>query len=66
MQILVNGQPTEIEAGISLAALIQQLQMKPQYVAVECNRVLVPRTKHHSHQLNENDEVEIVTLVGGG
>ena len=34
--------------------------------AVEVNRTLVPRSRHESHQLQDGDRVEVVTLVGGG
>jgi sulfur carrier protein len=66
VQIQVNGNPEEIEPNASIATLIQQLQMKSQFVAVECNRQLIPRGDHESHQLEPGDEIEIVTLVGGG
>ena len=50
-----------------MAALLEQLGLKPKYVAVERNRQLVPRRRRHAGCLIEaGDEMEIVTLVGGG
>ena len=51
---------------MTLAALLEQLEMKPKYVAVERNRELVPRGRHAECVLQSGDLLEIVTLVGGG
>ena len=66
MQIFVNEQPRDVEANSTLAQLVANLGMQPKYVAVERNRELVPRAKHGECVLQENDRLEIVTLVGGG
>jgi len=51
---------------VTLAVLLQQLDMKPKYVAVERNLELVPRGRHAECVLQAGDQLEIVTLVGGG
>ncbi|MFN0050989.1 MAG: sulfur carrier protein ThiS [Planctomycetales bacterium] len=66
MQIRVNGEPREVEAGITLDRLLAQLQMQPRYLAVERNFEVVPRTRHAECVLQDGDALEIVTLVGGG
>ena len=66
MNIVVNGQPREIEPGMTLALLLDALEMQPRYLAVERNFELVPRTRHAECVLSEGDSLEIVTLVGGG
>ena len=66
MNIVVNGQPREIEPGTTLARLLDALEMQPRYLAVERNFELVPRTRHAECVLSEGDSLEIVTLVGGG
>ena len=66
MQICVNGEPREVEAGITVAQLLAQLQMQPRYLAVERNFELVPRGRHAEAVLVDGDQLEIVTLVGGG
>jgi thiamine biosynthesis protein ThiS len=40
--------------------------MKPDRVAVELNRELVPRDRWPSTQLGDGDKLEIVHFVGGG
>lgn len=66
MQIRVNGEGKEVPDGSSVATLIEQLELNPRFLAVERNRELVPRQQHADCLLEEGDEIEIVTLVGGG
>jgi len=62
----VNGDPTELAEGISLAGLITQLDLPSQRIAVEHNRTVVRRSQWESTLLTEGDRVEIVHFVGGG
>ena len=66
MQITVNGEKQEYPDGITVAQLIEAMDLKPLHVAVEVNKQLVTRSLHAETKLNENDRLEIVTLVGGG
>jgi sulfur carrier protein len=66
MQVTVNGQPRQIAQNITVAALLDELQLGGKPVAVEVNLQLVPRPRHAEHRLAEGDRLEIVTLVGGG
>ena len=66
VRITVNGQPREVTADLSVSQLLDQLQFDSRYVAVEVNRQLVPRAQHARHLLREGDQLEVVTLVGGG
>jgi len=55
----------ELEGPATLAALIDQRQPRPPF-AVEVNRRLVRREAYPVTALADGDQVEIVTLVGGG
>ena len=66
MQILVNGNPTELEADAPVSALIEGLGLAGQRIAVEVNAELVPRSRFEVHALREGDRVEIIHAVGGG
>ncbi len=66
MKILVNGNQHEVPEGTTVAALLEQLEMAARHVAVEVNLQLVPRGRHGEHALAEDDQLEIVSLVGGG
>lgn len=66
INVVVNGEPKEIPEGTTVAALLEGLRLKPRHVAVERNRNLVPRAQHAACVLETGDQLEIVTLVGGG
>ncbi|MEX0866565.1 MAG: sulfur carrier protein ThiS [Pirellulales bacterium] len=66
MQVIVNGQPRDLPAGATIAELLESLNLSPRQVAVELNRELVPRARHAEHPLHDGDQLEVVTLVGGG
>lgn len=66
MKIVMNGEPREIESGTTVARLIEALKMQPRFLAVERNFELVPRARHAECILADGDQLEIVTLVGGG
>ncbi len=66
MQIIVNGQPRTTTDGITVAGLLDELNLTAKPVAVEVNLELVPRQQHAQHALRDGDRLEIVTLVGGG
>ena len=50
----------------TVAELLDSLNLPRQRVAVEVNLRLVPRELHAEHLLREGDQLEVVTLVGGG
>jgi thiamine biosynthesis protein ThiS len=66
MKLQINGEPREFSGELSLAALIEQMGVKPDRVAVELNLQIVPRTSWADTKLNEGDRLEIVHFVGGG
>ncbi|MEM6329492.1 MAG: sulfur carrier protein ThiS [Planctomycetota bacterium] len=66
MKVTVNGQPREVPAGCTVAGLLEELGIRVKHVAVERNREVVPRADHAATALAEGDELEVVTLVGGG
>ena len=66
MRIKVNGQWQDAEDELSVAALLESLSLEPRRVAVELNKQIVRRATYAETSLADNDEIEIVTLVGGG
>ena len=70
MNLHINGEarsfPDSPPLGFTLAALIESLNMKPDRVAVELNRDIVPRDRWPETPLKEGDRLEIVHFVGGG
>jgi sulfur carrier protein len=66
MQLTVNGEKREVPEGLSIRGLIEHLGLGEGPVAIEKNRVVVPRAEHETTPLAAGDNVEIVHFVGGG
>ena len=66
MRVVINGKQEEFSAGTTVARLLEDRGTAPQKVAVEVNRELVTRSTFAQTVLNDGDQVEIVTFVGGG
>src|SRR5947208_10293611 len=66
VQLTINGEARSVPETLSVADLLAQLGYDRRRIAVEVNRQIVPRPEHGSRRLAAGDEVEIVTLVGGG
>lgn len=68
MKLQINGEEREFDhpSPLTLSALIENLGMKADRVAVELNRDIVARDLWDQTVLKEDDRLEIVHFVGGG
>lgn len=66
IQIVVNGNPVEIVGPMSIKQLLDTVEVPPNYLAVELNADVVPREQYAIRTVQAGDEIEVVTLVGGG
>ncbi len=67
MTLHVNGVERRVDAGLSVSTLLGVLGIPPSMaLAVERNRVVVPRSTWDDVPLADGDRLEIVSLVGGG
>jgi sulfur carrier protein len=66
MQIHLNGEARDVDAGLVLSALLERAGLAGRRVAVEVNGSIVPRSRHAEHALADGDRVEIVHALGGG
>ena len=66
MQVTINGEKKELAEGLTLAALVEQLGMKSDRVAVERNEDIVSRDRWLQTVLQDGDRLEVVHFVGGG
>jgi thiamine biosynthesis protein ThiS len=55
-----------VEQGATIEKLAQTLNLSHTQVAIERNREIVPRSLYGKSVLNEGDQLEIVTFIGGG
>lgn len=66
MKVKVNGEMREVSQDITVSELLNQLGVNPKLCVVERNLALVKKENYATEKLSEGDEIEIVTLVGGG
>jgi thiazole synthase len=64
--ISVNGEHRRVAKGMSIADLALELGLDPAKVAVERNMEVVPRSTLGDVRVEDGDDFEIVTFVGGG
>ncbi len=64
--IQLNGDTMTVQRGTTITALLGALHIDPKRIAVERNRVVIRRCDHATVGLDDGDEIEIVTFVGGG
>ena len=66
VRIRLNGEPHDLAAPLTVAALLEGLGIDPRRVAVEHNLTVVKRAEYDRRLIGEGDEIEIVNFVGGG
>ncbi|WP_415899796.1 sulfur carrier protein ThiS [Neptuniibacter sp. QD48_11] len=66
MQVQVNGEMLQLQDGITLTGLVEQLELGEKRIAIELNLEIIPRSQHAETVLKESDRVEIVHAIGGG
>jgi thiamine biosynthesis protein ThiS len=66
LTITLNGEPYELQEALTLAALLERLEIDPRRVAVEHNLTVVKRARYEDIVVTDGDRVEIVNFVGGG
>jgi len=62
----LNGDPYEVDAPLTVSALLARLEIDSRRVAVEHNLIVVRRAAYDATLVRDGDQVEIVNFVGGG
>jgi len=65
MKVTINGSTHDVESA-TVAALLEELNLPPDGIAVAVNWQVVPHRVRMESVLNEGDEVEILTAHPGG
>ena len=63
--VKVNGKELEL-AGKTIADYLASSSYDPARIAVECNGDIVFKSQYESTFIEDGDELEIVSFVGGG
>jgi sulfur carrier protein len=64
--VSINGEPRQLSANTTVAALIDKMGLTGKRIALECNGEIVPRSTFVDRHLAAGDKLEIVVAVGGG
>ena len=66
MHIVLNGKKFSINEEDTINILLKKIDIKSSKVAIEVNKVVIPKEKYRDFKFKKNDKVEIVTFIGGG
>ncbi|MBL6722541.1 MAG: sulfur carrier protein ThiS [Candidatus Margulisbacteria bacterium] len=65
ISVQLNGVQVHL-TPCSVASLIHQKQLNPEWVVVELNGAILPMTKHATTHIKQDDCIEIIRYIGGG
>ena len=66
MIISVNKKDIEVDDNITIESMLIFLEIKTEFIAVEVNSTIIPKSEFAIHMLSENDKIMIINAVGGG
>jgi len=65
MKIQLNGEVIDVESA-TLNQLITELSLQEQFIAIEKNLEVIPKSLYAQTRLIAGDRLEIVHMIGGG
>jgi thiamine biosynthesis protein ThiS len=66
MTLHINGESRSFDGEITVAELLEALDIRPDGMAAVHNGTIVRRPQFEATALADGDELEIVRMVGGG
>ena len=66
IKIKINGKIKYINQDSTLSAVLKNLKIPLNKVAIELNKEIIDKKKINKIKLNKNDKIEIVHFIGGG
>ncbi len=66
MNVRINGIEQFLRGNISIFELVKEKGLNPARIVVEHNYDIIPKEKWADTLLGEEDNIEIVSFVGGG
>jgi len=66
MTIFLNGEKKQVPDAITVSGLLEFLQIQHQRVAVERNEEIVKKAAYAETVVQEGDQLEVVSFMGGG
>ena len=66
MRVYLNGESKDVPESLTLADLVNELDLPAQRIAVELNRTVIRRSEWANTKIAADDRIEVVHFVGGG
>ena len=67
MKVTINGSERELQAGVTLAEMLEQLGIRSRDgVAVAVNEAVVTRGRLSEYCVEDGDAIEVIHAVSGG
>lgn len=66
MQIQFNDEPIQCAEGLSVTALLTQLEQLKPGVALALNQQILPRERWEHHIVQEGDRILLFQVIAGG
>ena len=63
--VKINGEHVEA-AGQTLSQYLASTACNPQHIVIEYNGEILPRENYDTTVLTDDDQVEIISFMGGG
>lgn len=64
--VKINGVNTPKAVGETLSSYLEKNGYVPERIAVEVNYNIIPKTEYKNYVISQDDEIEIVSFMGGG
>lgn len=65
-KIRLNGEVKEINCGINLAQLVDELKLEPEKIVVQQNGNIITHDKFAEYIISSDDEIELLKFMAGG
>tara|TARA_Y100000287_G_C14193315_1_gene341386 strand:- start:989 stop:1189 length:201 start_codon:yes stop_codon:yes gene_type:complete len=66
MNIMLNNEDSEVRDGMTIAQLLNDREIQNKYIAVEVNKIIIPKSDYQKYEIKNGDRIEIITAIGGG
>tara|TARA_A100001011_G_scaffold377519_1_gene441260 strand:- start:3539 stop:3739 length:201 start_codon:yes stop_codon:yes gene_type:complete len=66
MNVILNGKEIFLNKKLNLNDFLVSYNVNKNNIVVEINKNIITRSLWNQYELKDNDEIEIITAVGGG
>ena len=66
MAFKINGNEVEICADLTIGGLLAERKISSERVVVEYNGEILPKNAFDTTKINDGDNIEVLSFVGGG